>query len=340
MRRRTRPGGFSVLAFFGAFAFTGLLNCGSDSRSFEGGHPAAATPGDDGGGSASPSPSPGSFVDAATGDTGPAVCTEDIDVVLVLDVSSSMDFVLDKLDAEIAKVVTASNKLKNGAHFGLVLFVDNVAIDTTGSESGGKVHTTANTLQAAFQYAKQTYTFPNRNPGDGPSGPDTQNPICEEDSLDALHDAATDFPWRQNAAHIVIVVTDDTFLESTDNYGDRDGDGKEDKTNFPREGNYPARFTLDETVSELKKDEIRVFSFTKLKPPGLFDFTKCGTGRRHSTDDCVTYGWTKPYNGKTPIPVSTGGKNFDLDAVRSGTVSLADTINEVVLESHCAGPPK
>jgi hypothetical protein len=30
----------------------------------------------------------------------------------------------------------------------------------------------------------------------------------------------------------------------------------------------------------------------------------------------------------------------DLDAVRNGGLSLGDTINEVVLESHCAGPPK
>ncbi len=315
------------------------VHCSASSRD-EGASPSGAAAGND----ASPptaTPAP-AFGDAApTADSGPtAACTEDIDVVLVLDVSSSMGFVLDKLEAEMGKVVTASNALKSGAHFGLVLFVDNVLVDTTGDQSGGKVHTGSATLATGFRGAKATYTANNRNPGDGPGGPTTQNPICEENALDALHDAATEFPWRSNAARVVIIVTDDTFLERPDNYGDRDHDGKTDKTSYPREGHYPARFMFDETVTELKKNAIRVFSFTRLAAPSFLDLTACGTGRRHSSGDSVTYGWTKPYDGKAPIPTATGGKNFDLDAVRGGSVSLADTINEVVLESHCAGPPK
>ncbi len=316
-----------------------LAACGSESRSFDvTPAPASSSFSNPDGGA---EPPPAAFTDSgATPPPSSTACTEDIDVVLALDVSSSMGFVLDKLDAEFQKVVTKSNALKAGAHFGLLLFVDNVKVDATGDQSGGKVHTGAATLAAAFRDAKKTYTIPNRNPGDGPSGPETQNPICEENSLDALHDAATEFPWRTNAARVVIIVTDDTFLERADNYGDRDGDGKTDKTNYPREGNYPARFTFDETVAKLKAEQIRVFSFTKLTPPGFFDLGACGTGRRHASSDCITFGWSKPYDGKSPIPTTTGGKNFDLDAVRDGKLSLADTINEVVLESHCAGPPK
>lgn len=291
-------------------------------------------------GSTAPAPTAGFGDAAAPGDGSTTACTEDVDVVLVLDVSSSMGFVLDKLDAEIDKVVAASNALKAGAHFGLVLFVDNVKVVDTGDVAGGKVHTKADTLRAAFTNAKATYTTPNRNPGDGPSGPTTQNPICEEDALDALHDTATVFPWRTNAARVAIVVTDDTFLEKSDNYGDRDGDGKTDKTSYPREGDYPARFTLDETITALKAQAVRVFSFSKLTAPSFLDLTKCGTGRRHPSDEAVTYGWSKPYAGKAPIPDQTGGKNFDLDAIRDGKLSLATTINEVVLQSHCAGPPK
>lgn len=282
-------------------------------------------------------PPPSAFGDAGTSEDA-GVCTEDVDVVLVLDVSSSMGFALDQLDAEIDKVVTASNALEAGAHFGIVFFVDNVAIDTTGDLEGGKVHTQASSLRAAFTSAKATYTTPNRNPGDGPGGPTLQNPICEEASLDALHDAATLFPWRSNAARVAILVTDDTFLEKGDNYGDRDGDGMTDKTDFPREGDYPARFTVDETVAALTAKDVRVFSFTRLTPPGFFDLDKCGTGRRHTTDDAITFGWSKPYAGKAPIPDATGGKNFDLDLVKKGTISLADTINEVVLETRCGGP--
>jgi hypothetical protein len=95
----------------------------------------------------------------------------------------------------------------------------------------------------------------------------------------------------------------------------------------------------------LKSAKARVFSFTRSKPPGLLE-GGCGTGRRHvnasgqAIAESIAYGWSKPYKGKPPIPDQTGGKNFDLDAVRRGTLSLATTINEVVLESHCAGPPK
>lgn len=277
--------------------------------------------------------------DAALPDAS-RVCNEDIDVVLALDVSSSMGFVLDKLEAEIGKVVDAANELKAGAHFGLVLFVDNVRIDTTGSESGGAVHLDADTLKAAFRDAKRTYTDEDRNPGDGPSGPTTQNPICEENALDALHEAATKFPWRANAAHIVIVATDDTFLERADNYGDRDGDGKTDKLTPPREGDYPARSTVPETVSALKAASAHVFSFTRVKPPGLLDLQKCGTGRRHKSDAAVTYGWSRPYGEHDPIPDQTGGLNYDLDAVRSGALSLAATIEEIVLETHCGEGPR
>jgi hypothetical protein len=266
-------------------------------------------------------------------------CTDVVDVVFVLDVSSSMDFVLDNLDAEISKVVAAANKLgAGGAHFGLVAFADSHKLDLTGPLEGGKVHTAPATLQAAFREYKRTYTNANRNPGDGPTGPTTQNPICEENALDALHAAAADFPWRASATRVVIAVTDDTFLEKPDNYGDRDGDGKTDKTTYPREGDYPARFTLDETISELRARQARVFSFTRLKPPGDFDLFRCGTGRRLPWAS-VSDGWSTTYMGFVRIPARTDGKNFDLEEVRDGRLELSTTINEVVLRSYC-NPPK
>ncbi len=313
-----------------ATALVGVVHCSSAGRVgfAEDPTPAGTTDASSGG-------LGGNFAEGgAPAEAGDGTCTEDIDVVLVLDVSSTMNFVLSKLESEIDKVVTASNALKAGAHFGLVVYADNGALSTTGDQSGGKVHTAAATLKSAFAYARTTYTAVDRNPGDGPTGPTTQNPLCEENALDALHMAATDFPWRSNAARVVIMATDDTFIEKPDNYGDADHDGKFDKI-FPfKEGDYPARFTLDETVAALTDAKIRVFSFSALKPSG------CGTGRRHTEADAFMWGWSKPYEGKPPIPEATGGKDFDLGAVKSGTVSLAATINEVVLQSHCAGPPK
>lgn len=259
-------------------------------------------------------------------------CKEVIDVVFVLDTSSSMDFVLTKLKAQIADVVIASNAVAADAHFGLIAFQDNFALDATGALQNGVVHTGAASLQAAFDHYKNVYTANNRNPGDGPSGPTTQNPICEENSLDSLYAAASTFPWRDNATRVVILATDDTFLEATDNYGDRDGDGLTDKTTYPTEGHYPAARTMAQTVSALQTAKVRVFSFTRLTQPSFLE--RCGTGRRLPWP-AITDGWTTPYMGQPPIPAQTDGSTFDLDKVKSGTLSLAATINEVVLDSHC-----
>lgn len=261
-------------------------------------------------------------------------CSGTIDLVFVLDVSSSMGFVLDTLANEIDKVVSASNALAADSHFGLVAYVDNHLIDATGPLSGGIVHTESSTLKNAFQFIKGTYTLPNRNPGDGPSGPTLQNPICEENALDALYDAAQKFPWRANANRVIIVATDDTFIENPDNYGDRDGDGKTDQTDYPSEGDYPAKYTLSEAVNELVNHKIRVFSFTRLYAPSPFDLNKCSTGRRRPWED-ISAGWSKPYDGAPTIADATQGQNFDIDAVRFGTLSLTETINNMVLESQC-----
>jgi hypothetical protein len=226
--------------------------------------------------------------------------------------------------------VTASNMVAADSHFGLIAFQDNFALDQTGSMQS--VHTTAQSLQAAFKNYRLVYTANNRNPGDGPSGPTTQNPICEENSLDSLYAAATTFPWRQNATRIVILATDDTFLESTDNYGDRDGDGLTNKTDYPSEGNYPALRTMADTVTALQTNKIRVFSFSRITQPGFLD--RCGTGRRLPWAS-ITDGWSTPYKSKPPIPMQTDGGNYDLDKIKAGTLSLSATINEVVLDSHC-----
>lgn len=259
-------------------------------------------------------------------------CHDVIDVVFVLDTSSSMDFVLDQLNTGIEQVVTASNALASDAHFGLIVFQDNDFLDNTGPLEAGHVHTAASTLQTRFTYYKNNFTATNRNPGDGIGGLTDQNPICEENSLDALYDAAATFPWRANATRVVILVTDDTFLERPDNYGDRDGDGLENHTDYPREGNYPAAHTVSETVALLKQNKTRVFTFTRLVPPSILE--RCGTGRRLPWS-AITNGWTTSYGSNAPIPMQTDGKNFDLAKVEDGSLSLSATINEVVLDSYC-----
>lgn len=282
-------------------------------------------------------PRPDAWVpgDATVPDDG--ICTDVIDLVFVLDVSSSMAFVLDSLEAQINEVVVAANALAEDSHFGLIPYVDNHAFDVTGDLEGGMVHTAAPSLQTAFATVRRTYTVPNRNPGDGPTGPDTQNPICEENALDALYAAATEFPWRANATRVIILATDDTFIERPDNYGDRDGDGLTDRTDYPREGDYPALRTLDETVAALQEARVRVFTFTRHRVPGPLDLTKCGTGRRLPWTSIMD-GWSAPYGGRTPIPTATDAADYDIDQVRSGAISLVETINQVVVDSYCQEP--
>jgi hypothetical protein len=265
------------------------------------------------------------------------VCTDVVDVVFVLDVSSSMNFVLEALERDVSRVVDAATDLAPDPHFGFVGYADNHAFAMNGSLDGGRVHTDAATLQAAFRDFLATYTTNNRNPGDGPGGPTTQNPICEENSLDALHAAAAEFPWRESATRVIIIATDDTFIERPDNYGDRDADGDTTSTDFPREGDYPAMHTMAETIAAVRTARARVFSFTRLTEPGFFDFGRCGTGRRLDWSQ-VPDGWSRPYDGAAPIPESTDGRNYDLVAVRDGDLSLADTISTVVVESYCQPP--
>lgn len=56
-------------------------------------------------------------------------CEDVVDVVFALDTSSSMGFVLDQLNSDIASVVTESNALAADSHFGLIVFQDNHFID-------------------------------------------------------------------------------------------------------------------------------------------------------------------------------------------------------------------
>lgn len=300
-----------------------------------GGSSAGGSGGQPGGGSGGTTP----LLDGGPGGgDGAGTCSDSIDVVFLLDMSSSMSFMVTALSNDIDNVVAATSQLaqQSGAqqpHFGLIPFVDNHVIDLGGAEDSGKVHLTGASLKNAFKFHVDTFMTPNRNPGDGPDGPTMQNPICEENALDALYAAAKDFPWRANATRIAILATDDTFLERPDNYGDRDGDGLTDKTDFPREGNYPASWTVPETVDALKAAQLRVFTFTARSGSAQH----CGTGRRLPWEARAA-GWSAPYWSNPPIPQATAGGDFDLDLVRNGQLSLAETINGIVLESHCNPP--
>lgn len=278
------------------------------------------------GSSGTPSEQPGITNDGSVPEAGTQKCDEDIDVVLVIDTSTTMKFVLDALEDEFETVVTAANALKTGAHFGAVFFQDNGILDTSGEESGGKVHLGYETLRDAFVTMRDEYTANGINPGDGPDGEHDANLLCEENSLDALHIAATEFPWRDNAVRVIVVVTDDTFLEKPDNYAASTANG----TPVSGYGDYPAQYTVSETVAALQTARAKVFSFTSAT-------NGCGASRRNAQSNAVTFGWSSPYGDNEPFPAQTGGENFDLAEVKQGDLHLAAAINDIVLAARCDG---
>jgi hypothetical protein len=292
-----------------------LVGCGSGSRQDETAtmsFPTSITAtGDDGGGSTGEN-------DDAAGDTGgekldmpadstgtsgfdpdgPTSCEQDVDIVFVMDVSTSMDGFLTALANDIASVDQAIQALElpGQPHYGLVVFVDDFAILNTGTP-----YADIPTLQADFnEWA--TFTASNQQVAGG-----NQNTTWPENSLDALYAAATAFQWRPAAdtLRIVIHTTDDTFWEGPSN-----------------QNGVAIQHGYDTVVTALQEQQIRVFSYT----------AQIG-GMCECMD--VTPGWSAPYAGKTAIPEATGGAVYDIDLVLAGQASLSDAIPDAVEETMC-----
>jgi hypothetical protein len=265
----------------------------------------------------------GSGGDAGTGDTGddadeagekldvpaddsgtgfdsdaPTSCDQDVDIVFVMDVSTSMGPFLSSLADEIETVdqALAALDLPSPAHYGLVVFVDDFAI-----LGGAAPYPDAATLRADFQ-DWSAFTSTNQQVGGGGT-----NTTWPENSLDALSAAATAFQWRPAAStlRLVIHTTDDTFWDGPTNANGVD-----------------IQHGYTDTVDALQEREIRVFSFA------------AQIGGQCECED-VTPGWSTPFGGSPPIPEATGGGVFDIDLVLAGQVSLADAIPQAVIDTMC-----
>ena len=229
-------------------------------------------------------------------DDDPVACDEDVDIVFVMDVSTSMGPFLSTLADEILVVdqALAALELPNPPHYGLVVFVDDTAL-----LGGGAPYADVATLQDDFRMWS-TFTSTNQQVAGGNS-----NSTWPENSLDALHAAAAGFQWRQDAARLVIHTTDDTFWE-----------GPSTQNGVAIQHDYAG------TVDALQSREIRVFSFA------------AQIGGSCECED-VTPGWSAPYLGMPAIPEATDGDVFDIDLVLAGQVSLADAINGAIETSMC-----
>jgi hypothetical protein len=228
-------------------------------------------------------------------------CYEAIDIVFVLDVSTSMGGMLAALEDDIAEVWAAADELTADAalpsHFGLVVFVDDYMV-----VNGGETYADAATLQADFN---EWWTFTSSNLQTQSDVPNTDWP---ENTLDALFAAATEFNWRDpdTTLRVIIHATDDTFLEAPASFS----------SGIPAQHDYPT------TVTILQEDTIRVASFA------------AHLGGPAGYDD-VEPGFYTDYNSQSAIPAATSGQVFDIDQV-GGTISLADAINGFVAEEFCS----
>lgn len=262
-------------------------------------HPDAGQPdgGDDGGVDADEDVIPND------GDTSSAYCS--IDIVFVIDVSTSMRDEVEGIRTGIDSVWAAARALTTDTRFGLVVFVDDhVAVN------GCAPFDSVESLQSEFERWRD-FTSSNDQPG----GAGFSNSDCPENSIDALYSAATTCVWREEATRIVIHVTDDTFVERPRRLSSLLG-----------MGGIAVQHTYDEVLSAMLENEIRVGAFAA---PGAGEF--CGAG----TSPNVGQGFHESYNDQPSLPEATGGRAFNIRDVRAGSLDMAAAINELIEEEYC-----
>ncbi len=246
---------------------------------------------------------PGDATDPTAGVTdGGSTCDQDVDIVFVMDVSTTMGPFLDQLATEIIVVDEALDALDlpSEPHYGLVVFVDDAALLNAGAP-----YDSVATLQQDFQ-AWADFTSTNGQVSGG-----GYNSTWPENSIDALYLAAAGFQWRpaESTLRLVIHTTDDTFWD-----GPTTADG------------VAIQHGYGETVAALQQREIRDFTFA------------AQIGGSCECED-VTPGWSSPYMGMAPVPEATGGLVYDLDLVLVGQVSLADALTDAVETTMCEPYP-
>jgi hypothetical protein len=232
-----------------------------------------------------------------------STCTQAVDVVFVMDVSTSMGPFLQKLAQEMP-AVDASAKALNLAtepHYGLVVFVDDTEVVNAGTP-----YQDIATLQADFE-SWASFTSQGTQIDSG-----IESSSMPENSLDALYRAATEFAWRpaDQTLRVVIHTTDDSFWNGP---------------TITPEG-VPTTHGYGDTLNALQTANVRVFSFaSKL-------------GGEDETDD-VSPGWFASYLGMPAVPDATGGSVFELDQVLANQISLAASITTSIESSHCQPYP-
>jgi len=225
-----------------------------------------------------------------------SVKKDHVDVVFVIDVSTTMGFVLDALAREIEAVDAEVRKHDDAPRYGLVLFVDDVMV-----ANGGRPFASIAALRAEFQ-RWAAFASSNRQ-----IHTTAYNMDWPENSLDALYLAATRFQWRpaEDTLRLVVHATDDDFGE-----------------HGAVQSGQPVRHTYRGTVEALERASVRVATFA----------ARIG-GQCECVD--VSPGWFTAYRGQPSIPDATGGAAFDIDEVALGKLALSDAVAATVESTVC-----
>jgi hypothetical protein len=252
---------------------------------------------------------------ADVGDVGPPVdagCTAPLDVVLVVDVSTSMAADVANIRASIASVWDTAHALSSDAHLSLVVFVDDaLAIDGVPPfpDGGGCMpFTTADDLGTQLD-RWEMFCATNESPVSH-----LQNHDCAENSLDAIM-AGVACPLRDGSTRVLVHVTDDTFVERPGVLSGEWG------------GGVHVQFNYVEVTTALTDRHFHVGVFGQ---SGVGD--DCGAG--HSPD--VGRGFSSDFGTLPSLPEATGGRFWDLREVRAGNVDVATSIDDFLRDVYCA----
>lgn len=231
-------------------------------------------------------------------------CTEPLDLVLVLDVSSSMTADLAQLRDLAPALFASAQAASPQAHVSMVVFVDDaLAVD------GCAPFASADALAASLEQWR-AFTSTNRSPVS-----DLENVDCPENSLDAIATALTTCAWR-TGSRVILHVTDDTFAERPSVLSGPFGPG------------VLVMWNYIEVSSALARQGVSLLALTA-NGPG----TSCG-GPTTSPD--VGRGFHTPFGSDVSLPDRTGGRAWDLRAMRDGSFALVPALDAYLAQAVCA----
>lgn len=239
------------------------------------------------------------------GDAGPGVCTAPLDVVLVLDVSSSMGPDLAQVRDALGAIWDAAGRASTAPSFGLVVFVDD-ALAVEGCAPFPSPDALGAELEE-WRVSSSTNVSPvSRIP----------NVDCPENSLDALSLAITECPWRTGSRRVIVHVTDDTFAERPAVLSGPFGPG------------ILVASTYVEVSDALARDRIRL---------GALARTGAGEGCGGPTaSPDVGRGFHTMYGLEPSLPERTGGAAWDLRAARAGELDVGAAVGALLESVPCS----